>query len=75
MSTELIQLVRFARNHSPFYRELYKGLDLDLPVNQLTCKALPVVDHASYWLSNSLLDSRVITAPQTDGIILRTGGM
>lgn len=52
-------LVRFARDCSPFYADLYA--DLPPEVNSLT--DLPVVDQNAFWAANTLHDNRVLTAP------------
>lgn len=64
------EFIRFVREHSPFYRELYAHLPDD--VSDLA--ALPLTDHTSYWAANTLDASRVLTAPHTDGIVIKTGG-
>ncbi|AHH96386.1 phenylacetate--CoA ligase family protein [Kutzneria viridogrisea] len=67
---DLAELVAHAREHSPFYRELYAGL----PDGPLALTELPLVEHTAFWAANSFPDSRVLTGPHTDGIVFKTGG-
>ncbi|GAA1243568.1 phenylacetate--CoA ligase family protein [Kitasatospora nipponensis] len=62
--------MRFVRENSPFYRDLYAELPAD--VHDVT--ALPLIDHAAYWGAHGIADSRVMTEPHTDGIVFKTGG-
>ena len=68
----LQELVRFARKHSPYYREHYANF----PENVAELNDIPVLDHSSFWAANTGLppDNRVITGPLTDGAVFRTGG-
>ncbi|MEU9419416.1 phenylacetate--CoA ligase family protein [Streptomyces sp. NPDC048272] len=63
-------LVRFARDFSPFYADLYA--DLPPEVNSLT--DLPVVDQNAFWAANTLTDNRVLTAPLAEAVVYKTGG-
>ncbi|MGI5450917.1 phenylacetate--CoA ligase family protein [Streptomyces sp. CA-243310] len=63
-------LVRFARDCSPFYADLYA--DLPHEVNRLT--DLPVVDQNEFWAANTLHDNRVLTAPLAEAVVYKTGG-
>ena len=63
-------LVRFARDCSPFYADLYA--DLPPEVNSLT--DLPVVDQNAFWAANTLHDNRVLTAPLAEAVVFKTGG-
>ncbi|MER6522162.1 phenylacetate--CoA ligase family protein [Streptomyces sp. NPDC001553] len=63
-------LVRFARDCSPFYADLYA--DLPPEVNSLT--DLPVVDQNAFWAANTLHDNRVLTAPLAEAVVYKTGG-
>lgn len=65
----LNELVRYSREMSPFYRELYAGLG-DSPL--LT--DLPVIDHQRFWTANNLADNRVLTGPLSDGLVFKSGG-
>ncbi|MCX4539440.1 AMP-binding protein [Streptomyces sp. NBC_01565] len=63
-------LVRFARDCSPFYADLYA--DLPPRVDRLT--DLPVVDQDAFWAANTLHDNRVLTAPLGEAVVFKTGG-
>ncbi|MFB0627503.1 phenylacetate--CoA ligase family protein [Streptomyces sp. AB3(2024)] len=63
-------LVRFARDCSPFYADLYA--DLAPQVNNLT--DLPVVDQNEFWAANTLRDNLVLTAPLGEAVVFKTGG-
>ncbi|MFE3866423.1 phenylacetate--CoA ligase family protein [Streptomyces goshikiensis] len=67
---QLSDLVRFARDHSPFYADIYAGLPLD--VDRLS--DLPVVDQNAFWAANTLRDNRVLTAPLSEAVVFKTGG-
>lgn len=66
------ELVKFARENSPYYRKHYA----DLPEHVSELILVPMVDHASFWAANTGLppENQVITAPLTDGAVFRTGG-
>lgn len=68
----LRELLQFVRQHSPFYQDLYK----DLPEDVSTLEQLPLIDHTSFWSSNtsSLDTNQVVTGSILDGGIFRTGG-
>ncbi|MEU7552856.1 AMP-binding protein [Streptomyces sp. NPDC044571] len=63
-------LVRFARDNSPFYADLYA----DLPPEVTRITDLPVVDQSAFWAANTLRDNRVLTAPLTEAVVFKTGG-
>lgn len=58
----LKEIVEHAKEHSPFYRELYAGT----PFEKLS--DLPVTDQSSFWKSN------VLTSEKRDGIVFKSGG-
>ena len=66
------ELISFARKYSPYYRKYYAHL----PEHVSELKAVPILDHQSFWAANTGLppDNQVITGPFTDGAIFRTGG-
>ncbi|GAA2453925.1 phenylacetate--CoA ligase family protein [Streptomyces mauvecolor] len=63
-------LIRFARDHSPFYADLYA--DLPPQVDRIT--DLPVVDQSEFWAANTLHGNRVLTAPLGEAVVFKTGG-
>ncbi|MBP2705506.1 AMP-binding protein [Microbispora sp. RL4-1S] len=67
---KLNELVRFVREKSPFYGELYQGL----PDRIDDITTLPIVDHTAFWEANTTAKNRVLTAPLTDALIFKTGG-
>lgn len=67
---QLADLIRFARNHSPFYADLY--VDLPPEVHRIT--DLPVVDQGAFWAVNTLQDNRVVTAPLAEAVVFKSGG-
>lgn len=66
----LPELVTFARQHSPFYRELYR--DVPEPVAHIS--QLPVIDQVAFWAANTWPDNRLLTGPLTDAGVYKTGG-
>ena len=58
----LKEIIEHAKNHSPYYRELYKGIDTSELSN------LPVVDQNNFW------KSEVLTSKDPDGIVFKSGG-
>ncbi|MGW2633614.1 phenylacetate--CoA ligase family protein [Streptomyces chattanoogensis] len=66
----LSTLVRHARDHSPFYSDLYAAL----PPTVADLTALPVVDQDSFWAANTVQDNRVLTGPLTEAVVYKTGG-
>ncbi|ELQ40556.1 hypothetical protein M0657_010189 [Pyricularia oryzae] len=73
--SKLRELIEHVRQNSPFYSEQWRDVVLpqDADDDELL-RALPVTDHKAYWEANTCRDSRVLTAPQGDGIIFKTGG-
>ena len=71
-TTSVQQLVKFARENSPYYRKHYA----DLPEQVSELNEIPILDHSSFWAANTGLppENQVITAPLTDGAVFRTGG-
>ncbi|MER6251975.1 phenylacetate--CoA ligase family protein [Streptomyces sp. NPDC001584] len=67
---QLSDLIRFARDNSPYYRDLYASLPPH--VDRLT--DLPVVDQEKFWAANALHDSRVLTGPLSEATVYKTGG-
>ena len=64
------ELIKFARKHSPFYRELYKslnGLDNDI-------SAFPIVDQKKFWKANQDFGKGVLTSKFENGIVFKSGG-
>jgi len=70
MNRRLWELIRFARERSPYYRELYR----DVPEESRTLSDYPVIEQERFWEANARFGEGVLTAPQTDGIVLKSGG-
>ena len=58
----LKEIIEYAKTHSPYYRELYKGIDTSELSN------LPIVDQTNFWKSD------VLTSTDPDGIVFKSGG-
>ena len=65
----LNELISFARENSPYYRDLYAGLPAEPALTDL-----PVVEHGAYWAANSLHGNMLLTGPVIDGMVFKTGG-
>ncbi|MDZ4164131.1 MAG: hypothetical protein U1C55_03295 [Smithellaceae bacterium] len=66
----LDEVVRKARQQSPFYREKY----LDLPAAGWALEDLPVIDQAEFWRANSFCNNHLLTGPLEDGLVFKSGG-
>lgn len=58
----LKEIIEHAKTHSPYYRELYKGIDT------LELSKLPVIDQTKFW------KAQVVTSADPDGIVFKSGG-
>lgn len=67
----LIELANFAKERSPYYRELYADLEID---EKTPWHAIPTVKHSKYWTSNKDEDNAVRTSKLVDGILFKAGG-
>lgn len=63
-------LVRFVRERSPYYRELYAAL----PADETRLEALPVVSQREFWQANTIEGNRLLTGPLRDGVVYKSGG-
>lgn len=64
------ELLAFARERSPFYKELYEGV----PRGEADLTRYPVIDQKAFWAANTVVDNRVMTGPMADGIVFKSGG-
>ena len=64
---ERFELVRFAALHSPYYKDLYQGKDLN------DWDGIPILSQEDFWHHNTLSDNKVLTSA-AEGIIFRSGG-
>jgi phenylacetate-CoA ligase len=58
----LREIIEHARVHSPYYREIYKGID------STELASLPIIDQAKFW------KSEVVTSKDPDGMVFKSGG-
>lgn len=63
------EIIEIARLKSPYYKELYKNLPKNPKLSDL-----PVLDSESFWKVNTLENNQLLTEPQTDGIVFKSGG-
>ncbi len=66
-----LELVKFARRLSPFYRDLYSSLPGG---ESLQWSDVPFIDQEKFWAANGISGNQVITAPAQDGIVFKSGG-
>ncbi|MFB7663564.1 phenylacetate--CoA ligase family protein [Kitasatospora sp. NPDC056138] len=66
----ITELIRFARDNSPFYAELYAGL----PDRITDLTELPVVPQTEFWQANTPRDNRLLTGPLNDAVVFKSGG-
>jgi len=66
----LADLIRFVRYTSPFYQKSLARLSTENP----RLEDLPIVDSDAFWKANSEKPNGVMTAPFTDGYVVRSGG-
>lgn len=65
----LSHVIRYAREHSPFYRELYAGLGPDPSLEEL-----PLIVQGDFWKSMEETPPLVPTGEHIDGHVFRSGG-
>lgn len=65
----LLDLIRLAREHAPFYEQLYRGLPATASLADL-----PIIDSAAYWAAHREDRRNVLTGPLVDGAVLNSGG-
>ena len=63
------EIIKFARENSPYYKELYKNI----PENA-TLEQLPLIDQKDFWNNCDKHGGKVATAKQTDGQVFKSGG-
>lgn len=66
----ITELVELARGNSPFYGELYR----DVPAEGWRLEDLPIIDLEAYREADSFENNRILTAPLTEAMVIRTGG-
>jgi phenylacetate-CoA ligase len=68
--SRIYNLIRFARENSPYYAELYR--DVAFECEELS--AYPQVDQQHFWEANENFGSGVLTAQHESGIVFKSGG-
>ncbi len=63
------EVLAYARQRSPFYRELYSGLP-----EHPAWTDLPIVNQEDFWTANRFDDNLLLTDPLSDGVVFRSGG-
>ncbi|WP_035246622.1 phenylacetate--CoA ligase family protein [Desulfogranum mediterraneum] len=66
----LLELVRFARLHSKFYSELYKGVAEDCD----DISRYPVISQEAFWQASENGGGGLLTASHQNGIVFKSGG-
>ena len=72
MGEELRGHLEFVREHSPYYRELWK--DAWSGGEPPPLRELPATEHAGYWAANATGENRLLTGPHENGIVFKSGG-
>jgi phenylacetate-CoA ligase len=63
-------LVRIAKEKSPFYRKLYEKVD----PKSCRIEDLPLISQADFWDANTIRNNQVLTGPLHDGFVFKSGG-
>lgn len=71
---DVTEHIRFVRQNSPYYKDHYAGVAEEKAGIMVKLQDYPLVDHSMFWQANTCQNSQVLTAPQADGIIFKTGG-
>src|SRR5688572_24339125 len=67
---ELKDLVKLAKEKSPFYRQLYRAID---PA-RCRIEDLPLICSSDFWEANTPKNNQVFTGPFSDGFVFKSGG-
>lgn len=72
-SERLLAHLRFVRQHSQYYRELWQDAwpDASQPI---ALADLPVVDSKAFWEANLFENNRVLTAGLAETVVFKSGG-
>lgn len=63
------EIIRYAREKSPYYKKLYQGIREDASLEEL-----PLVDQDDFWAHCDKDGGTVATGPHVDGQIFKSGG-
>jgi phenylacetate-CoA ligase len=66
---EVDELIKYVRENSPFYKELYSDLD-----ENTSLEKLPITDQEKFWKANTLNNNLVLTSKKSDGVVFKSGG-
>ncbi|NRD75220.1 AMP-binding protein [Shewanella sp. VB17] len=67
----LSYLAQYAKEHSPFYREQYKGIVID---ENLLTRELPLIDLDKFWQANTFDNNQLLTGSMNKGVFFKSGG-
>ena len=67
---EPMELARLCAEKSPYYKNLYKEIDL----NSASFQELPLVDQETFWEANKWNDNQLLTGKAQNGIVFKSGG-
>ncbi len=67
---QIEELINHAANKSPYYKELYKNLDLV----KTNLSDLPIINQDDFWRANTFKDNKLLTGNLSDGIVFKSGG-
>ncbi|MBX9688299.1 MAG: AMP-binding protein [Candidatus Obscuribacterales bacterium] len=63
------ELFKLAKAKSPYYAELYAGIE---EVESLS--RLPITEQSEFWKANTVKNNRVLTSSNLEGIVFKSGG-
>lgn len=63
------EIIKYARENSPYYKELYKDIPQDATLTEL-----PLIDQKHFWANCDKHGGTVATGKQTDGQVFKSGG-
>ncbi len=70
MNNRLFEHIKFVRENSEFYKELYRNVDED----KFSISDLPILSQDAYWKCNRLENNKILTSVQEDGVVFKSGG-
>jgi len=69
-SGRFVDLIKFARENSLYYKELYKDVEKDCE----DISKYPIINQETFWKENADNASLVLTSKQKNGIVFKSGG-
>jgi phenylacetate-CoA ligase len=70
MNSRFIDLVKFVRKNSDYYKKLYKNV----PIDCADISKYPTINQETFWKANSDNASSVLTDEHKSGIVFKSGG-